>query len=101
MIVKKKSSVDSKFKHPQRLLVRRGVFEDKVLQWSAHHCDCCQEEVLCSVVGDQLESKWGWSDRKPGQVSSYQEEASRRFEEKSEGRNCATQCPSGQPQQDS
>ena len=29
----------------------------KALQWSAHRCDCCQGEVLGSVVGVQLQSK--------------------------------------------
>ena len=29
----------------------------KALQWSARRCDCCQGEVLGSVVGVQLQSK--------------------------------------------
>ena len=73
----------------------------KVWHWSACHCDCCHKEVFDSMVGDQLQSKCGRSDTKPGQFSSFQEEASKGFIGKSEGGDWSTQSLSGKPQQHS
>ena len=69
------------------------------LRRSARRRDCCQEEVLYSVVGGQFAKYCGWSDRNLAKSQATKRKLERGLK-KSEGRSCATQSPSGQPQQD-